>query len=465
MKPDLLSDMQHIVIIGNGVTGITAARQLRKRCDDRITVISSETRHFFSRCALMYIYMGHLTYEDTKPYEDGFWAKNRIRLVHDRVIRIDTDTRLLTLAGGDVIPYGNLVVATGSRTNTFGWPGQDLEGVQGLFTYQDLLSMARNTVGVRHAVVVGGGLIGIEMVEMLLAHGISVSYLIRGPGFWTKVLPEEEVRLVDRHIREHHVDLRLNTRLATIAGDGNGRVHAVTTGQGERIECGFVGLAAGVHPNIDVIKQSNILCNKGVLVSNRLETNVPGVYAGGDCAELSAPTLGRAAIEPLWYIGKMHGETIAANLMGDDRPFEPGVWFNSAKFFDIEYQTYGVLPPVTPADQESFYWEHASGKKALRVNYRKEGHAVTAFNFLGLRGRQDVCEQWILQSTPVEEVLTHLGAANFDPEFFPTHEPEIVAAFNARHPDAGILPATPKGLFTDFMQAFFKAKGHKVSCA
>ena len=107
--------MKNIVIIGNGVSGITAARHIRKQTDDhQITVISSETDHFFSRTALMYIYMGHMKYEHTKPYEDWFWEKNRISLMRDHVHSVDTDKKTLQLKNLNEVEFDILIVATGS---------------------------------------------------------------------------------------------------------------------------------------------------------------------------------------------------------------------------------------------------------------------------------------------------------------------------------------------------------------
>jgi NAD(P)H-nitrite reductase large subunit len=157
---------RQVVIIGNGIAGITAARHIRKLGDHEITVVSAETDHFFSRTALMYVYMGHMSFEDTKPYEDWFWDKNRIRLMRAYVELVDTAERRLELSGGKRLPYDVLIVASGSRSNKFGWPGQDLRGVQGFYSYPDLQLMEENTEDVRRAVIVGGGLIGVETAEM-----------------------------------------------------------------------------------------------------------------------------------------------------------------------------------------------------------------------------------------------------------------------------------------------------------
>ena len=167
------SGNEQVVIIGNGIAGITAARHIRKRSNKKILVISSETDHFFSRTALMYIYMGHMSYEDTKPYEDFFWEKNRIRLMRAFVERVDVERKLLRVAGGQDVPYDDLLLATGSRSHRFGWPGQDLHGVQGLYSLQDLELMERDTAGIARAVIVGGGLIGIETAEMAKASAAS----------------------------------------------------------------------------------------------------------------------------------------------------------------------------------------------------------------------------------------------------------------------------------------------------
>lgn len=422
--------MRRVVIIGNGITGITAARYLRKRTDDEITVISDETAHFFSRPALMYIYMGHLNYRDTKPYEDGFWGKNRLGLVQDTVERVDPAGRRLFLRNGEPVPYDKLVIASGSRSNKFGWPGQDLQGVQGFYSYPDVETLGRNTqVPPDRAVIVGGGLIGIEMAEMLLVRKIPVTFLVREENFWNIVLPREEARLVERHMAEHHVDLRLETELKEILPDESGRVRAVVTNRGETISCGFVGLTVGVSPNVAFLGGSGIETDRGVLVNEFFETSRTDVFAGGDCAQLREPPPGRRPVEQVWYTGKMHGEHIAANLCGARRPYLPGVWFNSAKFFDIEYQTYGTVPGELPEDQDTLYWEHPDGKKAVRVNWRKGDRAVVGFNLLGVRGRHSVCERWIAEGTAVEHVLANLGAMNFEPEFFEPFEDAVVASF------------------------------------
>jgi hypothetical protein len=112
-------------------------------------------------------------------------------------------------------------------------------------------------------------------------------------------------------------------------------------------------------------------------------------------------------------------------------PYRPGIWFNSAKFFDIEYQVYGDIQAKLPDNQAALYWEHPNGKKSIRINYIPgEGQRVVGFNLMGVRYRHEVCDKWIADRSPVETVLTQLGLANFDPEFYPQHEAELVARYN-----------------------------------
>lgn len=439
--------MKHIVIIGNGISGITAARHIRKQSDHEITVISAETDHFFSRTALMYIYMGHMKYEHTKPYEDWFWIKNRINLVKDFVTEVNTDAKSLHLKSGADIRYDVLILGTGSKPNKFGWPGQDLKGVQGLYSYKDLENMELYTEGINRAVIVGGGLIGIEMAEMLLSRNIPITFLVRESSFWNNILPPEESSMINRHILEHQVDLLLETELAEIIADDQGRVNKVRTKQGEEIHCQFVGLTAGVSPNIDFLKSSSIKTDRGILINEYFETNIQDVYAVGDCAQFRQPLPGRKPIEQVWYTGRMHGETLAQTICDKKTAYNPGIWFNSAKFFDIEYQVYGDIRNKLPENQASLFWAHENGKHSIRIAYDRSSTKVLGFNLMGIRYRHEVCDQWIKNGTFLRDVIKNLKKANFDPEFSKAYEVELRDIYNKYFPDNPVKSTSKRGLF------------------
>ena len=427
--------MDTIVIIGNGIAGVTAARHIRKFSNHRIIVISGETDFFFSRTALMYVYMGHMEFEHIKPYEDWFWSKNRIELLRGYVTKVNPAKKEIMIDSTRVLSYDKLILATGSKPNKFGWPGQDLHGVQGLYSKQDLDLLELNAPNkeiCKRAVIVGGGLIGIEMAEMLRSRDIPVTFLVREENFWEVVLPDGEAKMLNEHILEHHIDLRLSTNLVEILADENGKVRAVTTDRGDTIDCNLVGLTPGVSPNVAFLENSGIDLGRGVKVNRFLETNVQGIYAIGDCAEQREPIGNRRPIEAVWYTGRMMGETVAQTICGNRTEYKPGHWFNSAKFLDIEYQTYGWVfnSRGRKEYEEHFHWRHPIEKICMTLAFHKESRKFLGINTFGIRMRHEILDRWLTENRTVDYILEHLIDANFDPEFYKNYEVEITKAFN-----------------------------------
>ena len=428
--------MEHIVIIGNGISGVSAARHIRKNSDKQITIVSAETKYFFSRTALMYIYMGHMKFEHTQPYENWFWDKNNINLKEGYVSSINTDKKILNFKDSSTLSFDKLIIATGSKPNKFGWPGQDLEGVMGMYHKQDLEKLekyAPNNEVCKRAVIVGGGLIGIELAEMLRSRKIPVTFLVREDSFWNGVLPAQESEMINKHIKEHHIDLRLSTNLKEIKSDANGKVKSIIIEEtGEEIFCNVVGLTAGVTPNIDFLKDSGIETKKGVLVNRFLETNIKDIYAIGDCAEQHEAIGQRRNIEAVWYTGRMMGEVLAQTICGNKMAYNPGHWFNSAKFLDIEYQTYGwVFSERNKQENEAYFqWQHPKENICITISYDKNTHKFLGINTFGIRMRHEIFDKWLTENKSIEHVLEYLKNANFDPEFYNLYEKDIVAKFN-----------------------------------
>ena len=430
-----LIDMEHIVIIGNGIAGITAARHIRKLSDKKITIVSNETDFFFSRTALMYVYMGHMKFEHIQPYENWFWKKNRIDLVKGYVTNVDHTNKNLIFTEGEKIGYDKLIIATGSKPNKFGWPGQDLKGVQGLYSKQDLDLLEKNAPNnkvCKRAVIVGGGLIGIEMAEMLRSRNIPVTFLVRETSFWNGVLPDGESQMLNEHILEHHIDLRLETNLKEILSDENGHAKAVITDTGDTIECNVVGLTPGVSPNIDFLKESGIELGRGVKVNRYLETNIKDIYAIGDCAEQHESIGNRRPIEAVWYTGRMMGEALAQTICGNRMQYNPGHWFNSAKFLDIEYQTYGWVfsSQGKKKYEDHFHWRHPEEKICVTIAYQKDDRKFLGINTFGIRLRHEIFDRWLTEERSIDYVMEHLKDANFDPEFFADYENDIISKYN-----------------------------------
>ena len=421
----------HIVILGNGVAGVTAARSIRRQSDHSITIISGESDYFFSRTALMYVFMGNMRMADLYPYPNSFWSQNRIQCLRGWVSHLDTAKKIIHLDNGQPVVYDRLILATGSSPSLPAHiPGIHLKGVQGLFHLEDLEKMEQASRNLHHAAVVGGGLIGIEMAEMLHARNIPVSFLVREKSYMDYALPPEESAMVSRHIREKGIDLHLETTIAAIYGDDSGSVNGISTHSGLSIPCQWVGMAIGVHPNINLALDTPLQTQRGFVVDEYLQTNIPDIFAVGDCAELRNPPPGRKAIESTWYAARMMGEAVANSVLGIRQPYNPGITFNSAKFFDLEYQTYGDVLPYPAKGTSQIFYSTPDGKKSIRIAWKESDGAVLGFLLMGIRYRQAVCEQWIQTCTPIDTVLSQLALANFDPECSLQYEKGVLDAFH-----------------------------------
>lgn len=429
-----MNSNQHHVIIGGSIAGITLARELRKGSTFEITVVSDESQYFFSRPALMYVFMGDMKFEHIKPYEDWFWKKNNIKLVYDKVLDIDIGQKKIFFSSEKSIQYDKLTIATGSKLNKAGWPGQELNGVQGFYSLWDLRLLEKNVQKAKRAVIVGGGLIGIEVAEMLIRRNIEVIFLVREKNYWGSVLPAKDSKVIENEIAEHGVDLRLNTSLKEIHADQNGRVEAVSTLEGnEKIQCQLVVLTTGVVPNIDFIKSKGIETDEGILVNERFGTNDENIYAIGDCAQFkssikySSYNKKSVYIEKNWYAAKRQAETLAKFLLGKQVSYNPGVFFNSAKFFNVEYSVYGYVP--NKAMENSFLWKPKNKKMALRFSFDASSKKIVGIHALGIRLREEVCRRWVTSQEDIYNVFDSIEDAFFEPEFFQKYGKDIRACF------------------------------------
>ena len=405
---------EKIVIIGNGIAGTTVARHVRKNSDSEIIVVGSESPFLFARTALMYVYMGSLTLTDIKLYEDWFWKKNRIQLRYDTASTADFSAKTIRLDGGESLGYDRLVLATGSRPNRLSVPGEDLVGVSAFYSLGDLERIQDLTRGGRQAVVIGGGLIGVELAEMLVSRGIQVTFLVREARYLESVLPAEESELIAGEIRSHGINLVFGETVAAVTSRNGRTVSGVRTESGETYEADFVGVAIGVGPNVEFAARNSIPVSRGIVVNEFFETQVPDVYAVGDCVEFERSGIGHKTIEQLWYAASRHGIALASNLTGVPVPYDRHVFYNSAKFFELEYQTYGSVPADSD-ERNSVVW--SDGHRLIRIVFDPAKNTVLGFSSLGVRMRQAKCVEWIQNGDGVQDVVARIHQALFDPEF------------------------------------------------
>lgn len=402
-------------IVGNGVAGVTAALGLRERDPQAsIALISGEADYFFSRTALMYAFMDRLTRRDLEPYERGVFEAQRIERARGWVKDLDANARTLTLDSGRTLAWDRLLIATGSRPRRPQWQG--LESVRSgqvhFVSMQDLEACEAAVRRGEKAVVVGGGLIGIELVECLNWAGMEVTFLIREPWYWPVALSDAESAMVIAHMRHHGVNVVTGETVATVETDGSGTVAAVVTEANRRYECILLGISIGVEPSVEWLQSVTTppRLKRGIVVDAGFRTSLADVFAAGDCAEVELS--GRAPlVEQLWYSAKRQGRLAAQSMLDDLIQYEPPIFFNSSRFFEIEYTAVGRFSKA----MREFYHRFEGREASLRLG--EENGAVKAFNMLGSRWDHKVLEGWVREHRSLEDVMRRLHEAQFDVEF------------------------------------------------
>jgi NADPH-dependent 2,4-dienoyl-CoA reductase/sulfur reductase-like enzyme len=428
------------VIVGNGVAGMEAALVLRARdAEAGITILSDEHDHFFSRPALMYVFAAQMSLQDTEPYDRGLYERMRFERVRGRASGLDAPGHALQLEDGSRLAYDRLLLAVGSRGRAAPWPGAAGPGLHHFVTLGDLAGLDRDARPGRRAVVVGGGLIGVEVAEVLHDRGLHVTFVIRERWPFPAALEPREAALVAEHLRGCGIDVRLEAVVDEVVRETGGRLRAVKLapapgGAGveaalpaDLVPADLVACAIGVVPRTGFLAGSAVAlaANGGIETDDALRTTAPDVWAAGDCANVTTAD-GRRRVEQLWYTAREQGRAAGRSLLGDAVVYRRSASFNSAKFFDLEWTTAGEVPSEASPEGErvplpegvSSWFQRVPGRLASQRVVVREGRVI-GFNMLGSRWDHEPLLEWIAERRPLEWVLAHLGEARFDEEFEP----------------------------------------------
>lgn len=417
-----------VVIIGNGIAGSSAAIALRQKSDCSIAMIADEEKLPYARTALMYIFMGQVTKNDTALYPESFWKNNNINLIHEKVVSLDRSNKTVELSSGEKVKYETLILATGSNPVLPPLEGIDSPQVHKLYHSSDMEKMTRHFQDpIQKGIIVGGGLIGIELAEMWLSRGVDVTLLIRENSFWTSGLPPAESQMVQQYLCRKGIKFITASTLSTLHFEEN-KLCAIGTSQGAILPCDVLGIAIGVAPNVENFRSSGLAINRGFVVNEYLQTSDDSIYAVGDCVEFKTIDNAFLKSEAIWYMAKKMGEAVAHNIGGQAKPFERGLWFNSARFLDMDYQIYGRVDVNQPGLSDAFYWQHPAGEKSLRLAI-DDDKQLTGILSIGLRLRQAQCEKWLLEKNTLTKVIEELPAAHFESEFSKNYMKEIALHF------------------------------------
>src|SRR5712692_651139 len=338
-----------IVIVGNGIAGLTAAVEARRLAPDmRIVMITEQCHPTINTPALKQFATGKLEREQLLAYPVGTERSQRIQVLHGRVEEINAQSKYVYLQGGGYIGYGVLLLATGSTANGLpeNLPGRDFDGVLTLHRLQNYLDLRRRLNEVDEVAVVGGGLHAIETVTSLLHMGIQTHWFIRRKTCLSRVMDQRASAVVMKHIEKAGARIHCETEVVGIVGSV-GTVAGVVTTYNQLISCQLVLVCTGTRPVTTLAEHCTQPMmyerDRGIFVNNQLRTSVPGIYAAGDVAAINNPQTGVHEIRAQWYAAVVQGCSAAAIMTGQHPSTVPpfGVPWHATRIGELAMLTVG----------------------------------------------------------------------------------------------------------------------------
>ena len=301
-----------LVMVGNGMAGVRTLEELLKLNSDfyDITVFGAEPHPNYNRILLSPVLAGEQTFEEIVLNDLNWYAENGIKLLLDRkVVQIDRLRRRVVAADGSEAEYDRLLLATGSLPFILPIPGNRLQGVIGYRDIADTQAMIDCARTHSHAVVIGGGLLGLEAANGLKQRGMDVTVVHLSDWLLERQLDRTAGKLLQGALEARGIRFRLNTQTQELMDNGSGRVCAVQFNDGDVIPADLVVMAAGIRPNTELAESAGIPCNRGILVNDTLQTYDPRIYAVGECANHRGIAYGLVA--PLFEQAKVCANHLA----------------------------------------------------------------------------------------------------------------------------------------------------------
>ena len=334
--------MNH-VIIGSGVAGIAAIEAIRSvDSTSPITLIGDDPYGFYSRPGLAYYLTGELHDKALFPRTAEDLRKLNFRYIRGRVTKISREDHQLELDHSSVLPYERLLIAVGARALPLEVPGANLDGVLKLDHMSDAKLILKHARRGKTAVVVGGGITALELVEGLRARGMKVHYLLRGDRYWSNVLDERESRIIEHCLQKEGILLHHRAELTDVTGR-NGRVTGARLSNGQILRCDLVAYAIGIRPRLDLAKHEGLAVDRGILVDEFLQTNDPDIFAAGDVAQVYDPLSGKSILDSLWAPARQQGFTAGLNMAGRKTAYRKAAPFNVTRLAGLTTTIIGTV--------------------------------------------------------------------------------------------------------------------------
>ena len=331
------------LIIGSGVAGIAAIEAIRSiDSASPITLIGDDPYGFYSRPGLAYYLTGELHDQALFPRTADDLRKLNFRYLQGRVVRILRADHTLELEDRTRVSYDRLLIAVGAQALPLEVPGADLDGVLKLDHMSDAKLMLKHARRGKTAVVVGGGITALELVEGLRSRGMKVHYLLRGDRYWSNVLDEQESRIIEHRLQEEGVVLHHHAEVIEVVGR-NGKVSGVRLLNGKILTCDLVAYAIGIRPRVELAKQAGLAIDRGILVNEYLQTNDPAIFAAGDVAQAYDPLSGRSILDSLWTPARQQGYHAGLNMAGKKTAYLKAPPFNVTRLAGLTTTIIGTV--------------------------------------------------------------------------------------------------------------------------
>ncbi len=340
------------VLVGGGAATIAAAEVIREADGGaEIVVVAADPHGYYSRPGLAYFLTHELPEDRLFPFTAEDLRRLDLAWIGEAATAVDPAAHSVTLESGRRLVYDRLLLATGSKAIGTSVPGAELDGVVTLDGMDDARDIVARCGKGKVAVVVGGGITALEIVEGLRARGVHVHYFMRKDRYWGNVLSASESRIVELALQREGVEIHTFTELAAIRGRG-GRVAAVETGSGDVIRCDLVAAAVGVRPRVELARAAGLPCARGILVDEYLRAGDPDIYAAGDIAE-AADRHGHPTLQVLWNPALLKGRVAGLNMATDPvHVYEQDEPINITRLAGLRTTIIGLVGSGTDADLE-----------------------------------------------------------------------------------------------------------------
>ncbi|HAM38474.1 MAG: hypothetical protein A2474_04250 [Elusimicrobia bacterium RIFOXYC2_FULL_34_12] len=332
------------IIIGASAAGISAIESIRTvDKNGKITIISDENYSIYSRCVLSYYLAGIVSEDKLKYREDDFYKKYNVNAILGKKVVSVLPDKKIKLSDGSEIPFDKLLIATGSRSKMENITGIEKEGVFGLRNIDDAKRIDLRLIKTKSAVMLGGGLIGLRAAYALHKRAVNVTVVVKSKHVLSQMMDEEGASFVQKRMQEQGINILTGLAAKEIIGDKE--VKSVILENGNKIDCEIVVIGKGVQPNIELVKNTNIKTDWGIVVNEFLQTTVPDIYSAGDVAQSSDLITGESTINALWPNAIAQGKVAGLNMAGKNVKYSGSIGMNSVEFFDLPTISYGITKP------------------------------------------------------------------------------------------------------------------------